>query len=77
MWTQQGNLLLAVKTNQVWVDLSRADVADQRRSEMSRKYEIKLDGKRIVFHNQTSGDAVARLGPVLQEVLGQKFQTRL
>lgn len=49
MWTQQGSLLLAVKTNQVWMDLNRAGVSDQRRNEMSRKYEIKLDGKRIVL----------------------------
>lgn len=78
MWTQQGGgLLLDVETNQVWVDLKRAGISDQRWIEMGRKYGIKLDGKRIVFHHQTSEDAVARLGLVFQEVLGQKIQARL
>ena len=78
MWKDQGGSLLRdVETNQVWVDLNRAGISDQQWNETGRKHGVKLDGKRVVFHHQTSEDAVARLGLVFQEVLGQRFEAHL
>lgn len=78
MWTEQGGSLLQdVETNQVWVNLKRAGISDARWNETGRKHGIKLDGKRIVFHHQISKDAVARLGLVFQEVLGQRVEAHL
>ncbi|RDW65765.1 uncharacterized protein DSM5745_09504 [Aspergillus mulundensis] len=64
-----GELLREVETNQVWVDLGRAGMTIERWNELGRKHGIKLDGKRIVLHHQTSGDAVAKLGLVFSEAL--------
>ncbi|KAL4748993.1 hypothetical protein BDW72DRAFT_214365 [Aspergillus terricola var. indicus] len=70
MWVDLGGeLLREVETNQVWVDLDKADITVDQWNKLGRKYGVKLEGKRIVLHHQISADAVDQLGLVFSEAL--------
>lgn len=70
MWVNLGGQLLReVETNQVWVDIQQIGLATEQWNELGGKHGVKLDGKRIVLHHQTSTDAITRLGLVFTEAL--------
>ncbi|KAI9162726.1 threonine aldolase [Paramyrothecium foliicola] len=72
LWTSNGGLLLReAETNMVWVNLKAAGVGIDEWNQMGKKHGILLDGKRIVFHHQLCDSALARLGQVIEEVLGR------
>ena len=75
MWESRGGRLqrgMDVETNMVWLDLEAAGVSAQRFVEMGVEEGVRLLGGRVVVHYQICGEAVERLGRVMDRVLRGK-----
>lgn len=66
MWVHKGGRLRRrTETNLVWVDLE----SDQEFRDLGQKHGVRVDGCRLVLHNQISDEAVRRLGMVFDSIL--------
>lgn len=73
LWTEKGGRLLRdVETNMVWVDLKAVGVEEKYWNDIGRRHGILLDGRRIVFHHQTSEEALKKLESVIKVALPGK-----
>ena len=70
-----GKLLLPTETNQVWLDLDAVDIKVDDFNKLGMQHGIKLNGRRIVVHNQVSLNALSRLDEVFEEIF--KVTTRV
>ena len=72
MWESRGGKLqrgMHVETNMVWLDLKSCGVSMQRFVEMGVEEGVRLLGGRLVVHYQICGEAVERLGRVMDRVV--------
>ena len=75
MWVHKGGKLSRrTETNLVWVGLSHARCSRDDFIKLGRRYDIKLDGPRIVLHYQISEEALRRLELVFKAVLADKIE---
>ncbi len=75
MWESRGGKLqrgMDVETNMVWLDLEAAGVSPARFVEVGVEEGVRLLGGRVVVHYQVCGEAVGRLGRVMDRVLMAK-----
>ncbi|KAE8148642.1 alanine racemase [Aspergillus avenaceus] len=68
-WTKRGGALSKdVETNLVWLDLEAAGVDKSTFNTMGKKYNLSLDGPRIVCHHQIETQAVDNLVCLFDEI---------
>ncbi|KIW20457.1 hypothetical protein PV08_01032 [Exophiala spinifera] len=73
MWQSKGGKLAKpVETNMVWLDINHAGYSAEKFAELAATESIKANGGRLVVHYQISDDAVARLGRVMDKMLGNQ-----
>ena len=72
MWEERGGRLkrgMGVETNMVWLDLEGVGVGVERFVEVGVEEGVRLLGGRVVCHYQICGEAVGRLGRVMDRVV--------
>ena len=72
MWESRGGKLqrgMDVETNMVWLDLEGVGVGVERFVEVGVEEGVRLLGGRVVCHYQICGEAVGRLGRVMDRVV--------
>ena len=72
LWVRKGGRLLhPCETNMVWLDLEAEGWGSPERvAECGVRHGVKIRGGRLVVHYQIGEEAVARLGGIMDEVLG-------
>ena len=81
MWESRGGKLqsgMDVETNMVWLDLESCGCSTELFVEMGVEEGVRLLGGRLVCHYQICGEAVGRLGRVMDRVVrgGGRGKTR-
>lgn len=72
VWRVRGGALHeTTEHNLVWLNLDRAEMSEGHFAEIGRKYQVWLDGGRVILTSHIIAEAIRRLGKVFDGVLSK------